>query len=395
VKVIEIEIEKLKPYKLNAKKHPKKQLDGIAESIRRFGFTQPIVVDKNNEIIIGHGRLEGAKLAGLKAVPSVVLGSLSPAEIKALRLIDNRIAETGWDQEMLSLDMAEMDFDFEPFGIEFSSLVDAKAQEGNTDPDAAPTPGAAPQSIIGDYWDLGPHRLLCGDSTQALCVSRLLDGINPNLMVTDPPYGVNYDPEWREGADLGVGKRSKGKVQNDDKADWTETYSLFPGNVAYVWHAGRFTDIIAKNLKDCDFELISQIIWVKQHFALSRGDYHWQHEPCWYAVKKGHPHNWQGARDQSTTWDIKNNNSFGNSEPEKTYGHGTQKPIACMERPILNNSKAGDWIYDPFGGSGTTLIAAERNNRKCAIMELDPAYCEMIVQRWEDFTGKKAKKVSK
>jgi DNA modification methylase len=209
-------------------------------------------------------------------------------------------------------------------------------------------------------------------------------------MVTDPPYGVEYDPSWRDGADLGVGERSRGKVQNDDIVDWTDAYTLFEGDVVYVWHAGKFTHIVAKNLEDCGFDIVSQIIWAKQHFALSRGDYHWQHEPCWYGARKGKKHHWRGARDQSTVWEIKNNNSFGNSNKEETWGHGTQKPVECMQKPIENNSLANDYVYDPFGGSGTTLIACEKTGRRCLMMELDEKYCDIIIRRWQKFTGKQA-----
>lgn len=198
-----------------------------------------------------------------------------------------------------------------------------------------------------------------------------------------------YDHEWRD-ADLGVRERSRGKVENDDKVNWTDAYSLFTGTGAYVWHAAYFTHIVAKNLIDCGYEIVSNIIWVKQHFALSHGDYHWQHDSCWYVVKKGHKHNWQGARDQATTWDILSNNSFGNANPEKTWGHGTQKPVECMARPIQNNSKPGEYVYDPFGGSGTTLIACEKLGRKCFMMEISPVYVDVIIQRWQEFTGKKA-----
>ena len=201
-------------------------------------------------------------------------------------------------------------------------------------------------------------------------------------MITDPPYGVDYDPEWRDESDLVVGERSKGKVKNDDRVDWTDAYSLFTGDVVYIWHAGRYAERIAKNLIDCGFEIVSQIIWAKQHFAISRGNYHWQHEPCWYAVRKGKNHRWQGSRDQSTLWEIKNNNAFGNSNPEEKFGHGTQKPIECMARPIRNNSEKGDIVYDPFLGSGTSLIAAEQLGRICYGLELEPKYCDMIIARY-------------
>jgi site-specific DNA-methyltransferase (adenine-specific) len=236
------------------------------------------------------------------------------------------------------------------------------------------------------------------------------------LMVTDPPYGVNYDPEWRERADKGVNPRSKGKVLNDDRADWTEAYKLFPGDVAYVWHPSHTTHLFAQHLESCGFSLITLIIWAKQHFVLSRGDYHNQHEllwyasrpqakkqkkadkpdytathePLWYATKKGKKHNWQGRRDQTTVWDIANNNRFGNPHMEEKFGHGTQKPLECMLRPILNNSAKGQEVYDPFCGSGTTLIACEKSDRICYAMELSPAYVDMTLARWEKETGREA-----
>ena len=246
-----------------------------------------------------------------------------------------------------------------------------------------------PKSKLGDLYMLGNHRLLCGDSTNAQHVSRLLDFANPILMVTDPPYGVKYEPEWRNDTGQLHVARATGKVLNDDRYDWSEAYSLFTGNVAYIWHSSKYTHKFAENIEKCGFELINLIIWAKQHFVLSRGDYHHQHEPLWYAVKKGKQHNWQGKRDQSTIWEIDNNN-YGASTKEEQTGHGTQKPLECMLRPILNNSEAGQGVYDPFGGSGTTLIACEKSKRNCYMMELSPAYVDLIVNRWEKETGEKA-----
>jgi len=210
-------------------------------------------------------------------------------------------------------------------------------------------------------------------------------------MVTDPPYGVNYDPSWRDEADkAGVlgnkyPTRSLGKVKNDDRADWTEAWELFNGNVVYIYHAGLFSNVVGDSLIKAGFELKSQIIWVKPHFALSRGDYHWKHEPIWYGVRKGKQHQWQGSRKEHTVWEIAGMNVMGAShdEADEVTGHGTQKPIECMKRPILNSSKKHDIIYDPFGGSGSTLIACEQTKRKCYIMELDPKYCQVIKNRWE------------
>jgi DNA modification methylase len=213
-------------------------------------------------------------------------------------------------------------------------------------------------------------------------------------MVTDPPYGVNYDPKWRndvKGAHKPI--KAAGSVQNDDKVNWSLAWHLFPGSVAYVWHAGKFCSEVEKSLTESEYEIISQVIWIKQHFALSRGDYHWQHEPCWYAVKKGHNHNWQGARDQATTWEISNLNCFGKSQAdgEERTAHSTQKPIECMARPIRNNTAIGEYVYDPFLGSGTTLIAAEQLGRILFGVELSPAYCDIIVKRWKDYMIKNNK----
>jgi DNA modification methylase len=210
-------------------------------------------------------------------------------------------------------------------------------------------------------------------------------------MVTDPPYGVSYDPTWRDGKGgfSTAAVKMRGSIANDDQADWREAWSLFPGDVCYVWHGALHSSLVAQSLIDCGFNIRSQIIWAKQQGVFSRGDYHWQHEPCWYAVKKGRTGHWAGDRKQSTVWEIQSLNPTGNRDEERV-GHGTQKPVECMRRPILNNSQRGDIVYDPFLGSGSTLIAAESEDRICYGMELDPAYCDMIVGRWEKITGKKA-----
>ena len=211
-------------------------------------------------------------------------------------------------------------------------------------------------------------------------------------MVTDPPYGVEYDPEWRNKAIMIKGERrvahggrALGKVSNDERSDWSKAWTLFPGNIAYVWHAARHAAVVQSSLEVCGFSIRNQIIWAKSQMVIGRGDYHWQHEPCWYAVKgKGH---WTGDRSQTTLWEI--------DKPMKSEsGHSTQKPVECMQRPMLNNSVRGDLVYDPFLGSGTTVIAAEITGRRCLGLEINAAYCDVIVQRWEKFTGKRAKKIS-
>ena len=218
----------------------------------------------------------------------------------------------------------------------------------------------------------------------------MLAGSQPLLMVTDPPYGVGYDPSWRTRRGCAAGTLAQGKVLNDDRVDWREAYALFTGDVAYIWHGALHGDIVAAGLAACRLQLRAQIVWAKQHFTLSRGDYHWKHETCWYAVREGKVSHWQGDRTQTTVWEIANNNPFGNPQREQCWGHGTQKPVECMRRPIANNSRPGQAIYDPFLGSGTSLIAAEMTGRVCCGVELNPAYVDVVVQRWQGFTGRAA-----
>jgi DNA modification methylase len=235
-------------------------------------------------------------------------------------------------------------------------------------------------TVLGDVWILGRHRIVCGDSTDADTVAKCLNGVVPHLMVTDPPYGVKYEAAWREKAGVNRKGAATGKVLNDDKADWSEAWALFPGDVAYVWHAGLFAGVVADSLTSCGFDLRSQIVWAKSQMVLSRGDYHWQHEPCWYAVRKGKKGHYGGGRKQTTIWEI--------AKPAKSEtGHSTQKPVECMKRPIENNSSAGQAVYEPFSGSGTTIIAGEMTGRAIHAIELNPAYVDVAVKRWQEFTG--------
>ena len=383
----------LERYKNNARTHSKSQIEQVAKSIHKFGFNNPILIDEKDQIVAGHGRLEAALKLKLEQVPVVVLSHLTEKEKRAYIIADNRIAENAeWDFEILKAEMIdiqdEIDLDLLGFGDELMDiLADEDQTEFGEDGDHQVDLDDKVVSFPGDLWILGDHRIICGDSTDKETSAKLLAGEKPNLMVTDPPYGVKYDPAWREKS-AGKGARSKGKVLNDDRADWTQAWELFPGNIAYVWHGGLHSPTVAQNLEACGFKMRTQIIWAKQHFALSRGDYHWQHEPCWYAVRnKG---NWCGDRKQATIWNIKNNNAFGNSEAEETFGHGTQKPVECMRRPILHTTQKGDAVYEPFSGSGTTIIACEQTERRCYAVELNPAYVDMAVRRWEKITNRKA-----
>lgn len=344
---------------------------------------RPIVVDENNIVQGGNMRLKALQELGYKEIPATWIKQakdFTPDELKEFIIKDN-VGFGEWDWDMLANEwdteqLTEWGLDIPDFAINKEVTEDDYEIPDEIETDI----------VLGDLFEIGQHRLLCGDSTSADDVSKLLDGGKPNLMVTDPPYGVNYDPGWRkitEGSGFGAKIKAKGKVQNDDKVEWNEAYSLFTGNIAYVWHAGRHAEEVSRNLRDCGFEIICQIIWAKPSLTFSRGDYHWQHEPCWYAVKKGSKHYWAGDRKQTTLWEIAGINPAGRSQDtnDKVVGHGTQKPVECMARPIKNNTYERESVYDPFLGSGTTMVAAHQLNRKCYGMEIDPKYCQVIIDR--------------
>jgi DNA modification methylase len=382
------QVAALVPYARNSRTHSDAQVAQIAASIREFGWTNPVLIDGADGIIAGHGRLLAARKLGLTEVPCIVLDHLSETQKRALIIADNKLAlNAGWDSEMLGLelqDLADENFDMGLVGFtedELAALVAVKT-EGLTDPDETPEPPADPVSVLGDVWVLGKHRIVCGDSTDADAVAKCLNGITPHLMVTDPPYGAEYDASWRDKAGVG-GDRAKGKVLNDNNADWRDAWALFPGDVAYVWHADRFSPIVAESLEVNGLQMRNLIIWAKSQLVMSRGDYHSQHEPCWYAVRKGKPGKFDGGRKQTTLWQIE--------KPRKSEtGHSTQKPVECMKRPIENNSSAGQAVYEPFSGSGTTIIAGEMTGRSIHAIELSPAYVDVAVIRWQEFTGEKA-----
>ena len=389
------QVADLAPYAKNARRHPPEQIDQIAASMERFGFTIPMLVAEDGTIIAGHGRLMAAAQLGLAEVPVMVARGWSEEDRRLYTLADNRLAEIAeWDPEMLRIEIGELRADF---GIEDMSLIGFSAEDladilpealldatgGLTDPDDVPEVPETPVTRPGDLWLLGKHRLLCGDSTVATDVEKVLHGVTPLLMCTDPPYGVEYDPSWRNQVGAAKTKRT-GKVLNDDRADWREAWALFPGEVAYVWHGALHAREVIESLEACGFSLRSQIIWAKERLVLSRGDYHWQHEPCAYAVKKTGKGHWAGDRKQTTLWQIPSKD-----QDAKTV-HGTQKPVECMRRPIENNSSPGQAVYEPFMGSGTTLIAAEISGRVCFGIELNPAYVDVAVERWQQFTGEDA-----
>jgi DNA modification methylase len=377
------------PYPQNARTHSDEQIELLANLMLRYGVDQPIVVDEAGVILKGHGRRLAAIKAGFETFPVVMQRGLSDDDKRALRIADNQVALlAGWDQELMQLELGELKlhgFELPLLGFgdaELASFLNP-ANAGLTDPDEVPEAPAVPVSKPGDVWLLGDHRLVCGDATNAGDVALALGGSAPHLMVTDPPYGVDYNPKWRAEAGVNNNRGKMGDVANDDRADWREAWVLFPGDAAYCWHAGKYASTVQASLEAAGFEVRSQIVWAKDRFALSRGDYHWQHEPCWYAVRKGATGHWLGDRSQTTLWQIPAREDSG-------HGHSTQKPVECMKRPIENNSAAGDVLYDPFVGSGTTIIAAEMTGRACRALEINPAYVDVAVLRWQAFTGEQA-----
>ena len=388
-------IDRLIPYAKNSRTHSDAQVAQIAASIREWGWTVPVLVDEDGGLIAGHCGVLAARKLGIAQVPVMVASGWSDAQKRAYVIADNNLAlNAGWDMELLAVELGDLqgmgvDLSLTGFGEDEIAGLLADKTEGLTDPDDVPEPPKDPVSVLGDVWVLGKHRLICGSSTDADVVQKLLGEVKPHLLVSDPPYGVEYDADWRNKALRADGSpiagRATGKVLNDDNADWREAWALFPGDVAYVWHAGNMAHIVAESLLASGFDIRAQIVWAKSQFVIGRGHYHPHHEPCWYVVRKkaGATGHWNGDRKQSTLWQI--------PKPAKSEtGHSTQKPVECMKRPIENNSSPGQAVYEPFSGSGTTIIAGEMTGRSVFAVELNPAYCDVAVTRWQDFTGQAA-----
>lgn len=388
----------IKPYDRNPMHHTAEAVNQLASDMMLFGVTVPILVDENGVILYGHRRRLAAQKNGFEEYPVNQALGWSEEMKRAARIADNkRGKDSEWNPELLTAELLALrsaDFDLSKIG--FSSTEIAALTErtpGHTDPDETPPPPEKPFVQTGDLWTLGRHRLIVGDSTDEAVVNRLLGKDDPVLCVTDPPYGVDYNADWRNqaaraspGMRRTIGATSTGKVENDHRADWREAFALFKGDVIYCWHAGKFGRVVAQSLEACGFEIAYQLIWAKPVHVIGRGDYHWQHEPCWYAVRKGKNHRWNGSRKETTLWQIENmHRTQGNVDDGKT-AHSTQKPVECMKRPMENNSKPGEAVYDPFVGSGTSIIAAEASGRVCLAVELNPAYAQMAIERWQRFT---------
>ena len=386
--------DKLIPYARNARTHSDAQVAQIAASIAEFGFTNPILAGSDGLIVAGHGRLAAAQKLGLASVPVVVLDHLTATQRRALVIADNRIAENAeWDEAMLRVELADLQdegFDLDLTGFDADALAELMAgdepvNDGQTDEDAVPEVGETPVSRPGDVWQLGPHRLLCGDATVAASYDALLEGEAVDMVFTDPPYNVNYANSAKD--------KLRGKdraILNDNLGDGFYDFllaALTPilahcrGGI-YVAMSSSELDVLQAAFRAAGGKWSTFIIWAKHTFTLGRADYQRQYEPILYGWPEGAQRHWCGDRDQSDVWQIK--------KPQKNDLHPTMKPVELVERALRNSSRPGDVVLDPFGGSGTTLIAAEKSGRVARLIELDPKYADVIVRRWEDFTGKEA-----
>lgn len=391
----------------------KKLVKSIEEFPQMLWKRPPVcetVADGRYMALGGNKRSEAARKAGLKRIPIMLADDWTAEQKKRFVVLDND--QSGeWDFKMLS-DQYDMSFILNSTSIQ---IPNAFANKSSQALDRIVEPPEIPVSMKNDIWILGAHRIMCGDSTSKEQVDKLLNGATPEMMVTDPPYGVEYDAEWRKAAGIGGQGTAVGKVANDDNADWREAWAHFRGDVAYVWHAGAYANTVADSLIACNFMIRAQIIWAKSQLVIGRGDYHYQHEPMWYCVRKGRPGGITETRTKSTLWrdidDVLHPGELvflARDRAKKVYGlrgntstiweipkihkadsgHSTQKPVECMERPMRNHDCAS--VYDPFSGSGTTIIAAERIGRTCYAMELYASYVDVAVERWQAFAGREA-----
>lgn len=390
MKIEQIDLNTLIPFAKNSRTHTDAQTAQIAASIKEFGFTNPVLIDEQNGIIAGHGRVLAARKLKLNTVPCIRLSHLNEIQRRAYVIADNKLAlNAGWDDEMLRLeltDLKDLDFNIELTGFsseELDSLMPTNVVDGLTDEDAVPEAPAEPITKLGDVWVLGNHRLMCGDSCSQTDMEKLCAGQLVDMWLTDPPYNVAYEGKTKDAL----------KIQNDSMnndqfrsflrdAYVTANTVMKPGAVFYIWHADSEGYNFRGAASDAGWKIRQCLIWKKSTMVMGRQDYHWKHEPCLYGWKDGAGHLWASDRKQTTILEF--------DKPNRNGEHPTMKPVALFEYQMLNNTKGGDIVLDSFGGSGTTMLAAEKNGRYARLMELDPKYCDVIIKRWEDFTGKKA-----
>jgi DNA modification methylase len=401
---VEVPLERLVEADWNANRLSEKLLVKLKRSISEFGVVENLVVrphpdgSEQLEVLSGNQRLGLYRDLGVPLVPVVVV-ELGDAQARLLAQTLNRTRGSD-DPKAYAAVLEQMLQEFTPAVVtaylpESEATIERHLREYGQDKQEQTSllvPPAEPRSQPGELYQLGPHRLLCGDATDPDQVSRLLGNDQVTLLATDPPYGVGVDHSWRDGVRQPAGSARTATLLNDDRADWRDAYKLSGARVAYVWHSALHAGEVSDGLQEAGFVIKQQIIWVKQIHALSRSNYHWKHEPCWYAVRKGASANWDGGRKQTTVWeDASPIAGYGGGSDEDTAtAHPTQKPLSLYTRPILNHSKPGEVIYDPFGGSGTALIAAEKHGRRCLMVELDPAWCDVIRDRYQALTGKES-----
>ena len=383
-------VDALIPYAANSRTHSDEQVAQIAASIKEFGWTNPILIDGDNVIIAGHGRLLAARKLGMEKVPIICIDHLTKAQQKALVIADNQLAtNAGWDMDMLKAEIEGLkleDFDVDLLGFDdkfLDGLLEPEPTEGLTDEDAVPEVPETPKTVLGDVWVLGNHRLMCGDSTSIDDLEKLTNGSLVDMWLTDPPYNVAYEGKTKDAL----------TIQNDSMTD--DSFRQFlrdaylaadsvmkPGAVFYIWHADSEGYNFRGAAKDAGWQVRQCLIWKKSTMVMGRQDYHWKHEPCLYGWKDGAAHLWATDRKQTTILEF--------DKPSRNGEHPTMKPVELFEYQMLNNTKGADIVLDSFGGSGTTIIAAEKHGRHARIMELDPKYCDVIIKRWQDFTGQQA-----
>jgi site-specific DNA-methyltransferase (adenine-specific) len=385
-----VAIDTVIPYANNTKKHPVEQINKLASMIAEYGHDVPIVVDADNVVIKGHGRLLACQKLNMATVPVIVRDDLTPTQAKAARIADNKIAESEWDEDLLRLELAELDdlgFDLDLTGFDDFDLGefddDVTSLDDDADLDSIPEPPEIPISKRGDVWLCGKHRVMCGDSTSLEDAARLMDEVLADLLITDPPYNVAYTG----------GTPNALTIQNDDMSDgdfrqflrdvYTTADSVMKtGASFYIWHADSEGYNFRGAAHDVEWKIRQCLIWVKNTLVLGRQDYHWKHEPCLYGWKDGAAHYWGNDRTQTTVLEF--------NKPARNGVHPTMKPVELFQYQIENSSKKGDTVLDLFGGSGTTMIACEKTNRVARLMELDEKYCDVIVRRWQEITGKEA-----
>ena len=389
-----IGIEKLIPYVKNSRTHSDEQVAQIAASIKEFGFNNPVLIGSDDVIIAGHGRVMAARKLGMLEVPCIRLGHLTETQRKAYIIADNRLAlNAGWDEELLTIELNDLladNFALDILGFdadELKNLLDpVKPTEGLTDEDEVPEVPEEPKTKPGDIYKLGRHRLMCGDSTSIDALEKLCDGQLVDMWLTDPPYNVAYEGKTKDALTIKNDSMEDDQFRQFLRDSYTAADMVMkPGAVFYIWHADSEGYNFRGAAKDAGWTVRQCLIWKKSTMVMGRQDYHWKHEPCLYGWKEGAGHLWAADRKQTTILEF--------DKPSRNGEHPTMKPVGLFEYQMLNNTKGGDIVLDSFGGSGTTLIAAEKNGRVARLMELDPKYCDVIVKRWEDFTGQKAELV--